>query len=127
MKWVEVITLRSPEHINREFMDDLMKGIRESELATDAQTHLVEIRVYHHSVVETDLSIHIYWKSEPGKEDKSPIGLRFSSALRSLGLLNYSIWVQTTAVEFPQVDGNANSVDIAASVWSKTRNGRRGK
>jgi len=87
---------------------------------------LMEIRVYHHSVVETDFSIHIHWKSEPGRQDKSPLGLRLSSALRDLGLLNHSVWVETTAPEFPLGYGNAISPDIVASVGSKARNGRRG-
>jgi hypothetical protein len=55
---------------------------------------LIEIKVFHHSVVETDLSIHMYWKSEPGSQDKSPLGLRISSALGPLGLLNHSVWVR---------------------------------
>ena len=130
MKWLEIITLRSPEHINRQFLDDHLKGVRESELQTDAQNHLVEVRVYHHSVVETDLSIHIYWESEHGGQDKSALGLRFSSALKPLGLLNYSVWVETTALEFPLNHGSASSGDVVASVGSMAgkehRNGRMG-
>ena len=101
MKWVEIITLRSPGNITREFMDELLRGIGESDSPTDTPNHLIEIKIFHHSVVETDLSIHIYWKSEPGSLDKSPLGLRLSSALMRLGLLNHSIWVETAAREFP--------------------------
>ena len=107
MKWVEIITLRSPGNINRELVDELLKGVDEHDSETDTPKHLVEIRVYYHSVVETDLSIHIYWKSEPGSQNKSPIGLRFSSALRNLGLLNHSVWVETAGLEFPLSYGNA--------------------
>ena len=99
MKWVEIITLRSPANINTQFLDELLKGVSESNLPTDTSKHLVEIRIYHHFVVETDLSIHIYWKSKPGSQNKSPLGLRFSSALKPLGLLNYSVWVETAARE----------------------------
>ncbi|MGA2330638.1 MAG: hypothetical protein ABSG75_02650 [Syntrophales bacterium] len=126
MKWVEIITLRSPGKINRQLVDELVKGVRESGFPTGTQKHLVEIRIYHHSVVETDLSIHIYWKSEPVGHDKSPLGLRFSSALRNLGLLSHSVWVQTIAVEFPPQGGDARSRDRVASVGSTARNGRRG-
>ncbi len=98
MKWVEIITLRSPTNINKQFVDELLKEVGESDSPTDTPKHLIEIRVYHHSVVETDLSIHIYWKSEPGSQNKSPLGLRFSSALRNLGLLNHSVWVETGAL-----------------------------
>ena len=100
MKWVEIISLRCPTNIDAPFVDELLKGISESDSATDTPEHLVEIRVYHHSIVETDLSIHIYWESEPGSQDKSPLGLRFSSALRDLGLVNHSVWVETAVREF---------------------------
>ena len=126
MKWVEIITLRSSGKINRQLVDELVKGVRESGLPTGTQKHLVGIRIYHHSVVETDLSIHIYWKSEPAGHDKSPLGLRFSSALRNLGLLTHSVWVQTTAVEFLPQGGDARSRDSVESVGSTARNGRRG-
>ncbi len=108
MKWVEIIALRSSGNINRQLVDELLKGVSESDSATDTPNHLMEIRVYHHSVVETDLSIHIYWKSEPKSQDKSPLGLRFSYALKPLGLLNHSVWVETGAREFPQVAETPN-------------------
>jgi len=100
MKWIEIITLRSPSRINGEFIDALLNGAGRSEEATDAPSDLVEIRTYHHSVVETDLSIHIYWESEKECQDKSPLGLRLSSVLKPLGLLNYSVWVEIDAREF---------------------------
>jgi len=114
MRWVEIITLRSPTNINTQFVDELLKGASESNLPTDTSKHLVEIRIYHHSVVETDLSIHIYWKSEPGSQDKSSLGLRFSSALRSLGLLNHSVWVETAAMDFPLSYGNSRPRHVRA-------------
>jgi hypothetical protein len=94
MKWVEIITLRAPSRINTQFLDELLKETGKS----DAQQHLVEIRIYHHSVVETDLSIHIYWNSEPGSQHKTPLGQKFSYALKNLGLLNHSVWVETAAL-----------------------------
>ena len=94
MKWIEIITLRSPANINTQFVDELLKQVHKP----DTPKHLVEIRIYHHSVVETDLSIHIYWNSEPGSQHKTPLGLKFSYALKNLGLLNHSVWVETAAL-----------------------------
>jgi len=54
MKWVEIITLRSPANINKQFVDELLKKVGESDSPTDTTKHLIEIRIYHHSVVETD-------------------------------------------------------------------------
>jgi hypothetical protein len=113
MKCVEIITLRSPLKINGQFIDELLKSVAEPDAAADRPQHLVEIKIYHHSVVETDLSIHLYWKSELGSQNKSPLGLRFSSALKPLGLLNHSAWVETAALEFPYE--NSGSGDTPAS------------
>jgi hypothetical protein len=99
MKWVEIITLRSPGNINRGLVDELLKGADESDAATDTSKQLVDIRVYHHSVVETDLSIHIYWESEARNQDKTPLGLTIFSALKPFGLLNHSVWIERDARE----------------------------
>ncbi len=100
MKWVEIITLRSPSKIKGQFLDELLNGAGEPDSPTDTPTQLVGITIYHHSLVETDLSIHIFWDSEPGSQKKSPLGLRFSSALKNLGLVNYSVWIETVTRGF---------------------------
>jgi hypothetical protein len=105
MKWVEIITLRSPSKINGQFIDELLKGVGESDSPTDTLKHLLEIKTYYHSVVETDLSIHIYWESEAGDQHKSPLGLRIFSALRSMGLLNHSVWIERAAREISNRPG----------------------
>ncbi len=110
MKWVEIITLRSPGRIDTQFVNELVKQVE-----SDTPKQLEGIRMYHHSVVETDLSIHLHWKSEPGSQHhKSPLGLKFSYALRNLGLLNHSVWVETAAGEVPFVSGTSSSQDITA-------------
>jgi hypothetical protein len=110
MKWIEIITLRSPSNVDTEFVDELLKEVGKS----DTPKNLVEIRIYHHSVVETDLSIHIHWRSESGSQHKSPLGLKLSYALRNLGLLNHSVWVETAGLEVPLSSGNSRTRDIPA-------------
>ena len=121
MKWVEIISLRCAGNIDTRFIDEHLKGASECDSQTVTPEHLVEIRVYHHYIVETDLSIHIYWESEPGSQDKSPLGLRLSSELRNLGLLNHSVWGETTAVEFPPGGQDSKSRAIRASVLVEGR------
>ena len=99
MKWVEIISLRCPTSVDIRVVDGLLKEVSESDSPTDSPNHLVEIRAYSNFAVETDLSIHIHWESEKESQCKTPLGLRFSSVLRNLGLLNHSVWVETTARE----------------------------
>ncbi|HVP36881.1 MAG TPA: hypothetical protein VMT04_07790 [Terriglobales bacterium] len=105
MKWVEIITLRSPGKINTELVDELLKGVGESDSPTDSLNHLLKVKTYCHSVVETDLSVHIYWESEAGNQHKSPLALSIVSALRSMGLLNHSVWIESAAREFKHRPG----------------------
>ncbi len=115
MKWVEIISLRCPGNIDTRLIDELLKGVSECDSPTNTLSHLLEIRIYRHSVVETDLSIHICWKSEAKSQDKSPLGQRFASALKPLGLLNHSVWVERSARKFPLTDGNSERRDILES------------
>ncbi len=123
MKWIEIISLRCPGNIDTRVIDELLKDVSQCDSPTNALIQLQEIRTYHHSVVETDLSIHIYWKSEqgienkrpPGSQDKSPLGLRISSALKPLGLLNHSVWVETAGLKFPLRNVNSERRGILES------------
>lgn len=108
MKWIEIITLRSSSKINTQLLDELLKEAYNSE----KPKHLVEIRIYHHSVVETDLSIHFYWQSESGSQNKSPLGLAFYYALKNQGLLNHSVWVETAALKVSLSPDNSWPRDI---------------
>lgn len=95
MKWIEIITLRSLVKANRHLVDELLRQLLEQK-----ESGLVaSIRVYHHPTVETDLSIHILWKTEAQPPGKSPLGQQLFYALKELGLLNYSIWVEAAAME----------------------------
>ena len=90
MKWVEVITLRSLAKGNPELVDQLLRQVVKSK----GPGHPAEIRIYHHSTVETDLSIHIYWETKPQHHPESPLGQQLSYALKDLGLLNHSVWIE---------------------------------
>ena len=95
MKWIEIITLRSIVKTNKQLVDELLQQVslrKKSGLTAS-------IRVYHHPTVETDLSIHIHWDTDVQDPSNSPLGQQLSYALRELGLLSYSIWVEAAAME----------------------------
>lgn len=94
MNWVEIINLRSSDSVHKDIVDALLAGIDEADCSIDSQSHLLELKTYYQPLVETDLSIHIYWQSETASLSRSPLALRIYSGLLSSGLLNYSIWVE---------------------------------
>lgn len=95
MKWIEIITLRSLVKENRQLVDELLHQVSQQKESWPAAS----IKVYHHPAIETDLSIHIHWQTEGHKPSNSPLGEQLSYALKGLGLLNYSIWVETAAMQ----------------------------
>ncbi|MFZ2445160.1 MAG: hypothetical protein WAW37_02270 [Syntrophobacteraceae bacterium] len=93
MKCVEIITLRSLAKDNRKLVDELLRQVSEQKgLGSPAS-----IEIYHHPIIETDLSIHIHWEIQGQNPYKSPLGQQLSYALKGLGLLNHSLWVEAAA------------------------------
>jgi hypothetical protein len=95
MKWIEIITLRSLAKANRQLVDELLRQLLEQKESGLAAS----IRVYHHPTVETDSSIHILWETEAQHPRKSPLGQQLAYALKGLGMVSYSIWVQAAVLE----------------------------
>jgi len=95
MKWVEIITVRSLTKVDSQLLDALMQQVAKSKTSG----HPENIRMFQNSIVETDLSIHIYWETISQRQPESLLGQQFSYALKGLGLLNHSIWVETAALE----------------------------
>ena len=91
MRRLEVITLRSTRNIPKSVISQLLRQIEKADPAERPEG----IRIYHHLGVDSDLSIHVHWNSEAGRERKSPLGLMLSHALRDFGLLNHSVWIES--------------------------------
>ncbi len=99
MKWVEIITLRSFAKSAPQLVDQILRNVDDSQ----APDHLPDIRIYHHSAIETDLSIHIYWETKPQVPRESPLGHQLTYALKGLGLLNHAVWIEKGSLDAGQI------------------------
>jgi len=88
MRWLEVIKLRSAGK-DSELLKELLLSIDNS-----SQSGLVEIKTYRHAALETDLSVHLHWKSEQPEQNGSALGLRLAQAFKEFGLIDHSIWIE---------------------------------
>ena len=52
-------------------------------------------KILRNSVCETDLCLHLHWKSEEHFLKPSTFGLRLARALEEYGIINHSIWQET--------------------------------
>jgi hypothetical protein len=88
MKWLEIIKLRSAGN-NSGLLKELLLSIDKL-----SQSELVEMKPYHHAALETDLSVHLLWKSGKPEQNGSALGLRLAQALKEFGLIDHSVWIE---------------------------------
>jgi hypothetical protein len=88
MKWLEVIKLRSAGKSPR-LLEELLLSISKF-----SQSGLVEIKTFRHAALESDLSLHLYWKSEGPERNGSSPGLRLAQAFKEFGLIDHSVWIE---------------------------------
>jgi len=93
MKWIEIITLRSFGKNNTQMIDELLHQISQQK----ESGRPASISVYSHSIIETDLSVHINWEAQEQHPGASSLGQRIAHALKTLGQLNHSIWIEVDA------------------------------
>lgn len=90
MKWIEVIQLRSAAGNQKILESTLQKLIDE----VDREIKRRLIVAYRRVTIDTDFSIHILHDSKKVDTGGSRLGLRLVAALKELGLVNYSIWME---------------------------------
>jgi hypothetical protein len=88
MNWVEVIKLRSTGK-GSALMDELLMSVSQV-----GQSGLVEMKTYRHAGLDTDLSVHLHWKSERPEQNGSALGLRLAQAFKEFGLVDHSAWIE---------------------------------
>ena len=95
VRWVEIIKVRTvgePEFL-------LVTEVLRDFSAIHKGNQPVEVKLYHHATVESDLCIHLYWESETTSPRKSPMGLRIVESIGALGVANHSVWIEEVCGE----------------------------
>jgi hypothetical protein len=92
MKWIEIIKLRSAGKASEPLKPFL------SAIAKNGQRGLIETRIYHHALWETDWALHLHWESQGPEKYGSALGLRLSQALEAFGLIDHSVWIEEKSI-----------------------------
>ena len=90
MKWIEIIKLRIAESNRAPLPHQLAEIIS----GINSEGGLAEIKLCRHAIVESDLSIHLYWESERPAPQGSAAGLILMHMLKTFGLISHSVWVE---------------------------------
>ncbi len=88
IKWLEVIKLRSAGNLEK-----LLEVLRPTAQSAQGQG-LVEMKIYRHAALETDLMVYLYWVSEGPRQKESPLGHQMARVLKEFGLIDHSLWIE---------------------------------
>ncbi|MCI5139016.1 MAG: hypothetical protein D3922_11525 [Candidatus Electrothrix sp. AR1] len=92
MKWLEIIELRSVTKDKNTLTSQIEQIL--CELKQDFKEK--NVQSYSRIQVETDYSIHLFHEAEIIDPCGSDIGLRLATILKDYGLVNHSIWKETS-------------------------------
>ncbi len=90
MNWIEIIRVHP---VGRGAVIKILELCNQVRLPKTAGRS-VKMNVYGNSGFNKDLSIHIHWTCDSGREEKSPFGLELSHALRPFGQVSHSVWIE---------------------------------
>lgn len=88
MIWLEVVSVRTALSIDTARVLEICRQCGQS----DATGELLRSIVYCSARYQTDISVHLHWKSDPGPG--SILGREVISALKEFGLINHSLWIK---------------------------------
>ncbi len=88
MEWLEIIKLRSAGG-GEGLLEEVLHSV-----AKVGQSGLLEMKTYRDAGLETDLSVHLHWRSERPEQNGSTLGLRLVQAFKEFGLIDHAVWIE---------------------------------
>jgi hypothetical protein len=89
---LEIIRVRHSGTPRRELLDQVRRSA--AELA-----HGVEVRLYRHAGLATDLGVHVCLDVEATDPEVTELGARLAAALREHGMVEHTVWVEEQPVK----------------------------
>jgi len=90
MKWLEVLALRTG-HNQSDFAEKEILNLL-GEMIIEGT--LYDFELYKSITIDTDFRIHLYHESTKAEMKINEIGNQLVSKLKSLGLVNHTLWMQ---------------------------------
>ncbi|MCP3889386.1 MAG: hypothetical protein GY702_11010 [Desulfobulbaceae bacterium] len=90
MKWAEVIMVRSAGS-RAEILDATLQDLI-NEVAKKAEHEA--IRVFRREKLDSDICIVLFHNAKKARAGGSPLGLHLVAALKEVGLVNHTIWIE---------------------------------
>lgn len=88
IKILEIIELRAVKKNKQDIL-----GIIEKLHGDQITDRKIAIKIYSHSSIETDYSIHLYYEKETDENLGTELGYKLTTDLKEFGLVNHNIWI----------------------------------
>ena len=88
MIWLEMISIRTAGIIEAGKVFEICRQM----FQVIADEKLLKLTVFSNARYSTDISIHLWWKSDTGSESFSGRAIR--EALRDFGLISHTVWAK---------------------------------
>ena len=89
MSCLEIVSVRTRGRAQTTALLELCRQLRPPPLTPGSPA---ELKVYCSVGYDTDLSVHIHWKSDTALQGKSALGLEVRATLSDFGLTNHTFW-----------------------------------
>lgn len=90
MRKLEVLRVRVTEGSRQGILDELQA---DREMMKRRQG-VERVELLLNESIESDLAVHLYWKTEALQSEKSELAEEIMGGLRDRGILHHTIWIQ---------------------------------
>jgi hypothetical protein len=87
MNALEILHLRMAGVCPETLVDEIRRSV-------DSQPDVLDVRVYRHAKLETDLVVHLHRVITQSADRACECGDRLASMLRAYGMVEHSLWVE---------------------------------
>jgi hypothetical protein len=92
MVWMELVRFRT----TAAHLKDVDELLFEATKHVEGDKGLIRLRVYRSISLPTDIAVSLVWGTKPEVDSGSRAGLSICDSLKSLGLVDHSIWIEKT-------------------------------
>ena len=89
MEWIEIIRLRTQPDVEA----SVIRWLKDMIGSMNGTPGLDEAKIYTHSAIPGDISLHIVWNTVQELFNESEVGLMIADTLRKYGILDHTVWL----------------------------------
>ena len=95
MKWLEMIKVQTATGLETK-AEDKFAALLKDVLNSPDSSGLTETALYNHASIPGCFAMQLAWDTETPKIHGSLLGLRLTQTMKSLGMVDHSVWIKNS-------------------------------